>query len=278
MKSFKSWLQIILGLTLFATVSYAQDAPMDKNPAPANATGSGPKTAQHSTVKHEKPAQSAGTAKSAPAEGTLTEKEKRGYALGVQVSTDIAKQGLDVDANFLLKGMVDGFSGGKMLMTPTDLNATLTAMQKEQREQMALAIKELGEKNKKDGEAFLAANKVKDGVVTMPSGLQYKVLKAGDGKKPTLDDNVVCNYRGTLIDGTEVDSSSKRKEPSIFPLKGVIKGWSEALKLMPVGSKWQVFIPADLAYGERGSPVSRLIGPNATLVFEVELVSIEAKS
>ena len=134
-----------------------------------------------------------------------------------------------------------------------------------------------GRRYKQDGDAFLAVNKAKEGVVSLPSGMQYKILKVADGKKPGPNDQVVCNYRGTLLDGTEVDSSYKRKEPSIFPLKGVIKGWAEALQLMPVGSKWQVVVPSDLAYGERGSP-SRSIGPNATLVFEVELVSIEEKS
>jgi FKBP-type peptidyl-prolyl cis-trans isomerase len=133
-----------------------------------------------------------------------------------------------------------------------------------------------GEANKKDGDAFLAANKGKEGVVTLPSGLQYKILTAGKGPKPTADDSVVCNYRGTLINGTEFDSSYKRGEPATFPVGGVIKGWTEALQLMPVGSKWQLFVPSDLAYGERGP--SPEIGPNSTLIFEVELLSIQDKS
>jgi FKBP-type peptidyl-prolyl cis-trans isomerase FklB len=137
----------------------------------------------------------------------------------------------------------------------------------------AEAAKIAGEKNKQEGEAFLAANKGKPGVVTLPSGLQYKIVKEGTGKKPTIDDTVVCNYRGTLIDGTEFDSSYKRNETATFPVKGVIKGWTEVLQLMPVGSTWQVFIPPSLAYGERGAGNS--IGPNATLVFEVELVAIK---
>jgi FKBP-type peptidyl-prolyl cis-trans isomerase FklB len=132
-----------------------------------------------------------------------------------------------------------------------------------------------GETNRKQGEAFLAANKSKEGVVTLPSGLQYKVLKQGTGPKPVPSDSVVCNYRGTLIDGTEFDSSYKRGEPATFPVDHVIKGWTEALQLMPAGSKWQLFIPPELAYGEKGAGAD--IGPNATLIFEVELISVLGK-
>ena len=136
-------------------------------------------------------------------------------------------------------------------------------------------MQQLGETNKKAGEEFLAANKTKDGVVTLPSGLQYKILTAGTGPKPTLSDSVVCNYKGTLLDNTEFDSSYKRGQPATFPVGGVIKGWTEALQLMPVGSKWQLFIPPDLAYGPRGSGPT--IGPSSTLIFEVELISIKGK-
>jgi FKBP-type peptidyl-prolyl cis-trans isomerase FklB len=130
-------------------------------------------------------------------------------------------------------------------------------------------------KNKAEGQAYLAKNKTQPGVVTLPSGLQYKVLKAGQGKKPTAGDTVVCNYRGTFLNGTEFDSSYKRNQPASFPVGGVIKGWTEALQLMPVGSKWQLFIPPELAYGERGMPGA--IPPNSTLIFEVELLSIQGK-
>ena len=136
-------------------------------------------------------------------------------------------------------------------------------------------MQQLGETNKKAGEEFLAANKTKDGVVTLPSGLQYKILTAGTGPKPTLSDSVVCNYKGTLLDNTEFDSSYKRGQPATFPVGGVIKGWTEALQLMPVGSKCQLFIPPDLAYGPRGSGPT--IGPSSTLIFEVELISIKGK-
>jgi FKBP-type peptidyl-prolyl cis-trans isomerase FklB len=129
------------------------------------------------------------------------------------------------------------------------------------------------EDNKKAGESFLAENKKKEGVVTLPSGLQYKVLKAGDGKKPTDTDTVECNYRGTHIDGTEFDSSYRTGQPATFKVAGVIPGWREALKLMPVGSKWQIFVPSQLAYGTRGKPGS--VGPNAALIFEVELLAIK---
>ena len=133
-----------------------------------------------------------------------------------------------------------------------------------------------GDSNKQAGEAFLAANKSKEGVVTLPSGLQYKILTQGSGPKPTAGDSVVCNYRGTLLDGTEFDSSYQRGQAATFPVGQVIKGWTEALQLMPVGSKWQLFIPSDLAYGSRGAGPS--IGPNATLIFEVELLSIQDKA
>ena len=132
-----------------------------------------------------------------------------------------------------------------------------------------------GGANKQAGDAFLAANKSKESVVTLPSGLQYKILTEGTGPKPTASDSVVCNYRGTLIDGKEFDSSYQRGQPATFPVGQVIKGWTEALQLMPVGSKWQLFIPSELAYGSRGAGAD--IGPNSTLIFEVELISIKDK-
>jgi len=135
--------------------------------------------------------------------------------------------------------------------------------------------KKLGEKNRKEGEAFLAANKKKEGVKTLASGLQYKVIKPGTGKKPKSTDTVTTHYRGTLIDGTEFDSSYNRGQPATFPVHGVIPGWTEALQLMEEGAKWQLFIPSKLGYGERGA--GQAIGPNATLIFEVELVSVQEK-
>jgi FKBP-type peptidyl-prolyl cis-trans isomerase FklB len=270
----KSQWKIVLGLVALTAV--AQDAPKTSSAAAGVAgskTGATTAPAARNQSRHGVPAAKPNAKAQARA---LTEKEKRGYALGVQVSTDIARQGIEVDPPLLLQGLKDALTGNKLLMTFEDMNATLADMQKEQREKLAAALKEYSEKSKKDGEAFLAANKTKDGVVTLPSGLQYKILKAGDGKKPGHDDKVVCNYRGTLIDGTEIDSSYKRNEPSTLPITGVIKGWTEALQLMPVGSKWEIFVPSDLAYGEQGN--RGVIGPNATLIFEVELLSIRDKT
>jgi len=217
------------------------------------------------------------TAAKSPAPPALTtQKDKFSYALGMNLGTSLRKQSVPVDPNILARGLKDSLAGGKTALTEDQAQATLmevqTEMRKKQQEQMRVA----GEASKKEGAAFLAANKSKDGVITLPSGLQYKILTQGTGPKPTASDSVVCNYRGTLINGTEFDSSYKRGEPATFPVSGVIKGWTEALQLMPVGSKWQLFVPSDLAYGER-SP-SPEIGPDSTLIFEVELLSIQNKS
>jgi FKBP-type peptidyl-prolyl cis-trans isomerase FklB len=162
------------------------------------------------------------------------------------------------------------------LLTEEEARAALVAAQNDMRKKVQDKMQQAGEGNKKEGDAFLAANKTKEGIVTLPSGLQYKILTPGTGPKPTASDTVVCNYRGTLIDGKEFDSSYKRGQPATFAVGGVIKGWTEALQLMPAGSKWQLFIPPDLAYAERGAGAD--IGPNATLIFEVELLSIQSKS
>ncbi len=205
-----------------------------------------------------------------------TEKEKTSYALGVDMGNKLKSQSVEVDADLLLQGLKDALAGGKTLLTPEEVRGTLLALEKELRTKQLEAVRKVGEKNRQEGEAFLSANKTKEGVVTLESGLQYKILKTGDGKKPAADDTVVCHYRGTLIDGQEFDSSYKTNQPATFAVKRVIKGWNEALQLMPVGSKWQVFIPPNLGYGERGTP--QRIGPNATLIFEVELISIKDKS
>jgi FKBP-type peptidyl-prolyl cis-trans isomerase FklB len=172
------------------------------------------------------------------------------------------------------RGLKDALAGGKTLLTDDEAQATMVALQNDVRARQQGQMQQVAEKNKKDGEAFLAANAGKEGVVRLPSGLQYKILTPGTGPKPSATDSVVCNYRGTLIDGTEFDSSYKSGHPATFGVGRVIKGWTEALQLMPVGSKWQLFVPAQLAYGDRGAGAD--IGPNATLIFEVQLLSIEA--
>jgi FKBP-type peptidyl-prolyl cis-trans isomerase FklB len=202
-----------------------------------------------------------------------TEKEKLSYSIGMEIGSNLKRQAIDVEVDLLLKGLRDGFSGGKTLLSPEEVRNVLTTFQKEMMAKQKEEARVLGEKNKKEGEAFLAENKKKPGVVTLPSGLQYKVIKAGTGKKPKATDTVKTHYRGTLLDGTEFDSSYRRGGPATFPVKGVIPGWTEALQLMEEGAKWQLFIPPHLAYGERGA--GPVIGPNATLIFEVELISVQ---
>jgi FKBP-type peptidyl-prolyl cis-trans isomerase FklB len=268
--------RIVLGIMLLVATAVAQEAPQDRQQATINGAASR-RAASGSTAPKKGTAPNTAGAKPIATQETpiLTQQDKRGYALGVELGLDVAKQGAGVNQHLVMQGMRDALTGQKYLMMLDDINTTLTEMQQEQREKMALAVKDFAEKNKKDGEAFLAANQAKEGVVTLPSGLQYKILKTGSGNKPGQDDKVVCQYRGTLLDGTPVDSSYERNGPSIFPLKGVIKGCTEALQLMPVGSKWQVFVPSALASGERGN--GRSIGPNAALIFEVELLSIQDK-
>jgi len=203
-----------------------------------------------------------------------TEKDKFSYALGMNIGTTLHRQAVPVDPDILLRGLKDSLAGGQTLLTEEEARAAIMQVQGEMRKQQQEKLQAQGEANKKDGAAFLAANKTKEGVVTLPDGLQYKILQAGTGPKPTAGDSVTVNYRGTLVNGTEFDSSYKRGQPATFPVTGVIKGWTEALQLMPVGSKWQLFIPADLAYGER-APGD--IGPNSTLIFEVELLKAEKK-
>jgi FKBP-type peptidyl-prolyl cis-trans isomerase FklB len=202
-----------------------------------------------------------------------TDKDKISYAIGMNIGKGLHKDDIEVDPNLLLRGLKDGLSGGQTLMTDDQVQSTMTQLQGQLRQKMEAQRAEAAETNKKEGDAFLAANKTKPGVVALPSGLQYKVLTQGTGPKPTASDTVTCNYRGTLINGTEFDSSAKHGgQPATFPVSGVIKGWTEALQLMPVGSKWQLYIPPTLAYGPRGAGGD--IGPDATLIFDVELVSI----
>jgi len=202
-----------------------------------------------------------------------TEKDKLSYAMGMDLGNQLKTRAVDVDPAIFGRGLADALAGSKTLLTAEEAKAIITELQKAMLVKQAAEAKVVGDKNKAEGDAFLAANKAKEGVVALPSGVQYKVLTAGTGKMPTAEDTVICQYRGTLIDGKEFDSSYKRGQPATFPVKGVIKGWTEVLQLMPVGSKWQVFIPPNLAYAERGS--GAMIGPNATLIFEIELVAIK---
>ena len=190
------------------------------------------------------------------------QKEKVSYIIGMDIGSNLKRQSIDVDPNILAKGVQDALSGAKPLLSNEEIQETMVAFQKE-----------MMEKQKQRGEVFLSENKKKEGVKTLPSGLQYKVIKAGTGKKPKLNNTVTINYRGTLVDGTEFDSSYRHGQPATFPVSGVIPGWTEALQLMEEGAKWQLFIPPNLAYGERGA--GGLIGPNATLIFEVELISVQ---
>lgn len=202
-------------------------------------------------------------------------KEKISYIIGMEIGGNFKKQSIDIDPDTLARGIKDGLSGAKPLLSEQEAREVMTTFEKEMRSRQEAAQQAAGEKNKKEGEVFLAENKKKEGVKTLPSGLQYRVIKAGTGKKPAATDTVTTHYRGTLINGTEFDSSYKRGKPASFPVNGVIPGWTEALQLMEEGAKWQLFIPSNLAYAERGA--GRVIGPHSTLIFEVELISIREK-
>ena len=273
-KSFTAAVTLLAAGMLLLGNALAQQTPAATT-QPSSPTSATPAKAQTPAAKRPATAASSSTPLA-----LKTQKEKFSYALGMNTGERMAQglhdKSVPFDPAILARGLKDGLTGGKTLLTDAEAQAVLTEVQTELRKKQDEKKHAAGEANKKDGDAFLAANKGKEGVVTLPSGLQYKILTAGKGPKPTADDSVVCNYRGTLINGTEFDSSYKRGEPATFPVGGVIKGWTEALQLMPVGSKWQLFVPSDLAYGERGP--SPEIGPNSTLIFEVELLSIQDKS
>jgi len=204
-----------------------------------------------------------------------THRDKVSYGIGVDLVRNLKKQGIDADLDLVIKGMRDGSSGRKLLMTDAEMHKNLADYQRELANNQAQLKLLTAEKNKKDGAAYLKANGKIKGVVTLPSGLQYRIITAGSGSKPMDNDNVTCRYRGTLIDGTEFDSSERLGYPVTFTLKdSVVKGWTEALKLMPAGSKWQIAVPPELAYGEKGA--GRHIGPNATLLYDIELIAVNA--
>jgi FKBP-type peptidyl-prolyl cis-trans isomerase len=238
-------------------------------PAPASGAQKVPATKTGQTAKP----------RTLPVLTLKTPKDKASYALGMNVGRTLGaqlhQQSVEVDQAILLRGVKDSLGGGKTLLTDDEAKAALTQLQADVRNKQLEKMRVASEGNKKEGADFLAANKSKEGVITLPSGLQYKILTEGTGPKPSATDTVVCNYQGTLINGTEFDSSYKRGQPLSIQVNGVIKGWTEALQLMPVGSKWQLFIPSELGYGDRGS--GSTIGPGATLIFEVELLSIQGK-
>lgn len=204
-----------------------------------------------------------------------TDKDKLSYAIGMNIGATLHQQSMDIDPKVLARGIADTLAGGKTLLTDEESKAVLEQLQEKMRSEQEAKIQAAAETNKKEGDVYVAANRAKDGVVTLPSGLQYKILRAGTGPKPTLTDTVVCQYQGTLINGKVFDSSYQRGQPVTIPVGKVIKGFTEALQLMPVGSKWELVIPPDLAYGDRGAGAD--IGPNSTIIFDVELLSIQAQ-
>jgi len=200
-------------------------------------------------------------------------KDKVSYGIGMNIGKDFKAQEIEVDVDLLARGVKDALAGGETLLTEDQVREAFETLQKDLIAKQEAKGKALAEKNQKEGEAFLAENGKKEGVVTLPSGLQYKIVEEGSGKTPKTADTVTVHYRGTLIDGSEFDSSLTRGEPATFPVGGVIAGWTEALQLMKEGAKWQLFIPSALAYGERGA--GPVIGPNATLIFDVELIKVQ---
>lgn len=208
-----------------------------------------------------------------------TEKAKESYAIGFSIGEDFVQQGLDIDTTVLAKGMADAIAGGDVMLTEEERMEIFATLQQRmmEKQQAMMAEREqemaaMADKNLTDGKTFLEENGKKDGVTTTKSGLQYQVLEKGKGAPPIKTDTVSVHYHGTLIDGTVFDSSVERGEPATFPVGGVIQGWVEALQLMPPGSKWKLFIPSELAYGEQGAGAQ--IGPNSVLIFEVELLTI----
>ena len=217
----------------------------------------------------------AGSASAADPKMTLKDnKDKVSYSIGLNIGKSMKQEGLDINPDALAAAMKDVFAGAKPQLTDEEVQAVMQEFQKEMMAKRMKGQQEGLTKNKAEGEKFLADNKKKEGIKTTASGLQYKVIKDGTGKTPKATDTVSTHYRGTLISGKEFDSSYKRGEPAEFPVNGVIKGWTEALQLMKEGAKWQLFIPSDLAYGERGA--GQDIGPNSTLIFDIELLSVKA--
>lgn len=251
---------------LYSTMSLAATAPANA-PIPLTAT------------KTTAPAATVAPAASVPPinAGTLaTARDKVSYAIGIDMGTNLKNQNIDVNADVLARGIKDATSNGQLLLSQQEIGETLANLQKQIMAKREADMKGQADRNKRAGDAFLQANKTKPGVVTLPSGLQYKVITPGNGRQPTDKDNVTVNYSGTLINGQEFDSSYRRGKPVSFPVGEVIPGWSEALRLMKTGSTWEIYVPPNLGYGERGL-TGGPIGPNQTLVFKINLVSVNKK-
>ena len=267
-------LTLSLAGTLLCGISLAQQTPAPTaNPPAASTTPAKPKS--QTTTSGTTAAK-----KTATPLVLKTQKEKASYAIGMNLGNglkeNMKKSDVDINTDILLRGFKDALNGSKPLLTDAEAQSVMSVFQTDLNKHVKEMHDAAAAKNSSEGAAFLAANKAKPGVVTLPSGLQYKIITEGAGPKPTASDTIVCNYKGSLIDGTEFDSSFKRGQPATIPVGRVIKGWTEAMQLMPVGSKWQLFIPPSLAYGEAGTNGGP-IGPNATLIFEVELLSIQPK-
>jgi FKBP-type peptidyl-prolyl cis-trans isomerase FklB len=210
-----------------------------------------------------------------PIKSLDTQDQKVSYSFGLVLGKRMTNDMPDLNIEVFVQGLKDAYSNNTQLITDEQVAKILSDFQRDMQQKQFEQVQKAGEENKKAGMEFLAANKNKEGVVTLESGLQYKVLTEGKGKQPGPSDVVKVHYTGSLINGTVFDSSIDRGQPVTFPVNGVIAGWTEALQLMPIGSKWQLFIPSDLAYGPNGN---RSIGPNETLLFDVELLDIEAKN
>jgi FKBP-type peptidyl-prolyl cis-trans isomerase FklB len=271
----KKW-GMALGILLLAVGLCAAEEPAaktDKAPEAGTVTEKAPdQKAPDAAALGQKGPDAAATEQKAAETPVKVDMDKVSYIIGMWFGKDMKTQGIELNAEPFLKGLKDSISGANSSLTEEETQQMMTAFRNELDAKKAEQTKKLSEESKAKEEAFLSANQKKDGVKALPSGLQYKVVKDGAGKKPTSKDSVTVNYRGSLIDGKEFDSSYKRNEPATFPVGGVIPGWTEALQLMKSGSKWEIYIPSKLAYGEAG--VGEVIPPNATLIFEVELLSV----
>ena len=228
------------------------------------AAAQGPALAQGATASPEPAASTQPALK--------TDKQKTDYGLGVQMGRNLKNQGIEADIDLVVQGLRDALAGRRLLISEDELRRTMMALRTEMRRDRVRDQAIASDENFKAGQAFLEQNKTKEGVVTLPSGLQYKVLRQGQGRKPTDTDTVEVNYRGTLLDGTEFDSSSRSGKPATFVVKASLPGWRQALLQMPVGSKWELYLPPRLAYGPRGTGLG--VGPHATVIFELELLAI----